>query len=380
MFITCPNCRTSYGINPASLGATGKTVRCSACGHQWHQGPEAPPPPPAPPSAPPPAVYPPQTGSHPPPGAYPPGYPPPGAYPPGYPPPGAYPPGYPPPGAYPPPETPPPAARPPAPPPPDPPAPEPEPEPEPESESVAVSDFDFPDDGEESTDFESLDSADLAPDSDFEAPAEDAAADFDESVIDEPDPGPVTSYADDVDDDLSRDTHDEPDALPDPEPIPQVFSGEAPSPERKGGVLRIVLVAVAVLTVAAGMGGFLFRDQVVALWPGAEALYASMGMREALGAGLNVVDTRTEFATEGDGDTMVVRGVIVNTTDLPRPVPNLKIVLLDAGDTTVQSLVIGPTRPEIEPAGRQRFRAVVRNMALTARRMEVQFTEDPPTE
>lgn len=35
MIITCPSCHTRYNLNPASLGRTGRTVRCSGCGELW---------------------------------------------------------------------------------------------------------------------------------------------------------------------------------------------------------------------------------------------------------------------------------------------------------------------------------------------------------
>ena len=35
MHIVCPNCTTSFSINPAALGATGRTVRCSRCKLTW---------------------------------------------------------------------------------------------------------------------------------------------------------------------------------------------------------------------------------------------------------------------------------------------------------------------------------------------------------
>jgi len=35
MHIVCPNCTTSFAINPAALGATGRTVRCSRCKLTW---------------------------------------------------------------------------------------------------------------------------------------------------------------------------------------------------------------------------------------------------------------------------------------------------------------------------------------------------------
>lgn len=53
MIITCPSCATRYTIPPESLGADGRMVRCTACGHRWFVGheqpapaePEVPPPP-----------------------------------------------------------------------------------------------------------------------------------------------------------------------------------------------------------------------------------------------------------------------------------------------------------------------------------------------
>src|SRR5262252_8682722 len=35
MHIICPHCSTSYAINSATLGATGRTVRCSRCKEVW---------------------------------------------------------------------------------------------------------------------------------------------------------------------------------------------------------------------------------------------------------------------------------------------------------------------------------------------------------
>ena len=40
MHIVCPHCATSYAINPASLGASGRTVRCSRCKETWLARPE----------------------------------------------------------------------------------------------------------------------------------------------------------------------------------------------------------------------------------------------------------------------------------------------------------------------------------------------------
>jgi predicted Zn finger-like uncharacterized protein len=40
MQIICPHCSTSYGVNAASLGEAGRTVRCSRCKETWLARPE----------------------------------------------------------------------------------------------------------------------------------------------------------------------------------------------------------------------------------------------------------------------------------------------------------------------------------------------------
>ena len=35
MQISCPNCATSYQVEPSSLGPTGRSVRCARCQKVW---------------------------------------------------------------------------------------------------------------------------------------------------------------------------------------------------------------------------------------------------------------------------------------------------------------------------------------------------------
>ena len=39
MLIVCPSCATSYMIDPASVGANGRAVRCARCRSTWFVSP-----------------------------------------------------------------------------------------------------------------------------------------------------------------------------------------------------------------------------------------------------------------------------------------------------------------------------------------------------
>jgi len=41
MIVTCPACSTRYLVDEQNLGATGRMVRCSQCGHSWYEAPPA---------------------------------------------------------------------------------------------------------------------------------------------------------------------------------------------------------------------------------------------------------------------------------------------------------------------------------------------------
>lgn len=171
-----------------------------------------------------------------------------------------------------------------------------------------------------------------------------------------------------------------PEDIPDPEPLPEVFTAtervdfEEADGGRKGlwgAVIGLVVLAVL------GAGLYFARANVMALWPATESVYAMVGI-ERLGAGLELIDVRNEWANEGEQKDLVVTGAIANTSDRDRSVPMLRIELRDGRDEVVQVYVYPPEKTRLAAGERLTFRAHVGEVMKTARRTHVMWTEELP--
>ncbi len=388
MIISCPVCAQQYNINPATLGAEGKPVRCSNCGNQWRATESmAYPPPPQPAAEPAHAAvsprYQPSPFYHPQPPAPPPGYypaPQQGAMP-GYPPQPGQPffapqpqPGQPMPQE----------AMQPQPVAPQP-APEPEYEPEPEPEPVEPDPFedeeedDFAEDVASSIDsmFDEDDDDDFVDDDDNDDDdgGEDlpSAEELDAMFAGDEEPGSMDSFVDNADGEAMD--YMDPDDIPDDD-VPDVFTTPlTKKPEKKGGLLKFLIVSLLII---GGLGAGLFygKDQIVSFVPQAEEFYAMAGLVDnTIGAGLEFKDIRSE-REEADGkDILVIWGSILNVTDQPKAIPLIRVSLYDARNEEVQFVEVKPTKPELEPSGTLGFKARLVDPVPTARRMEVTFEE-----
>lgn len=371
MIIACPNCSTRYSLDPGTVGSTGKSVRCSNCGHLWFQEPlrqpatqiafaharapsharvapvMAQPATPSPVGAPAyafgapiaPYQHPVQT---------PPPYPP----------------------------------TPPVPPIPsqlqEAVTPHPEPsaaamsEPVPEPEPLLAAKVESEPEPQPTAEPEEEDDPDTGALSQEQ---------LDEMFGDDQDFAPVQSLAAvEADDDLSDVT--DPEQLPDPDPIPQsLTSPEDGLPrERKGGALKIVLMAMPALLVAIGGGLYFARGLVVDLWPAAAAYYGMVGLSvDSLGRGLTFRDSRSDYEVEGEIDVLVVSGVIANVSESPKSVPNIRVALFDADGNDIQSVVVPPRKATLKKGDVMGYRARIKEPSPLARGAQATWTEEVPT-
>jgi hypothetical protein len=195
---------------------------------------------------------------------------------------------------------------------------------------------------------------------------------------DQPEPEPVESL---VSEEPTEEEPIDPEKIPDPEPIPQVLTSQdtEAAPPKKLWV-KLVAAGVAGLAIIGTAAGLFFaRASIMAALPWTKSLYDKVGLSgEVLGAGLDIRGVKSDRETEAGIDILIVRGVIANISDKPRDVPLIRVALYDASGKEVQSTIVPPLKPQIEPAGNIGFRARLPDPSPLARRLEVTFTDKDP--
>ena len=313
MIITCPNCTTHYNVQPALLG-DGSHTRCFNCGYSWFQGPVvSPPPPPMMPKS----VMP-QTGIMPPPPTFLDAATSATTSP---------------------------------------------------SAQVPVSDVSDPKSDAPKTVNEGNEKSEE--DSNRNIPAENLNA----SLDDTDQPTSIESIAEEggSDEDIIDDI--DPDNLPDPEPIPNVFMPNAGnSAEKKPRSLiktiMIALVAFLIILVAALVFG---RGFIMDMLPFTKEIYATVGLGENLGEGLKIGNAKPTRGTVQGKEALIVTGVITNISDKTRLVPLIKVAIWDDDNNEVQSAVSPPQRSELPAGKRMKFKVTLMEPSPRARRVEVIF-------
>lgn len=159
-----------------------------------------------------------------------------------------------------------------------------------------------------------------------------------------------------------------------PEPIPEVFTQQPAS--HKGTAALWVLLGLLLLG-AAGGSLYYFQEKLVGVWPGAHDVLTSVGLRhERPGAGLELRPAGTpERFVQNETEALMVRGIIANVSDRERPVPTMKLVLLDRDKSVVQEKLSAPPVTSLDPGGTAGFRIVVDRPDPNAVEVNVLFVD-----
>ena len=144
-----------------------------------------------------------------------------------------------------------------------------------------------------------------------------------------------------------------------------------------GRGLARVLWGVLVVAVAGVIGGgVVWRDDVVWLWPPAQAVYRLAGLKTApASAGLAVRNITWEAIRRGGVTVLAVRGEVSNMSSSVREVPQLRGHLFDDKDRELQRWTFSAPEGRLLPGENVVFSTELENPAAGAMRLIIVFDD-----
>jgi predicted Zn finger-like uncharacterized protein len=163
----------------------------------------------------------------------------------------------------------------------------------------------------------------------------------------------------------------DPPPLPAAPPPPAGPAGDRSRPRSAGrGWLALT---VALLPLAALLLG---RNEVVARFPAAAPAYQRLGVPVELPLGIEFRRLSSLQRQAGDTGVLVVAGEIANVAARPRPVPPIRIGLLDADGHEIDFALFDAPRASLEPGAVEPFQVELAAPPAEARDFSVSFAAE----
>ncbi len=182
------------------------------------------------------------------------------------------------------------------------------------------------------------------------------AAKAPEEIVAEPAPAPVVSVED-------------VEIIAEPAPVRRP-PPKAPAPPKRTGAF-VAWTALAA-TVAAVVGGVIFREQVVGVWPASASVFAAVGL-PADPLGLVIDDVRSQATLQGGRPVLSVTGAIRNTRSETVTAPPLHISLLDRDGKPVAAKVARPLNAQIPPGAKRYFAIAIPDPPAGSASLDIVF-------
>ena len=145
---------------------------------------------------------------------------------------------------------------------------------------------------------------------------------------------------------------------PDDEPRPIPFGSNLPAiVARRQRANRLGWLAVAAAVIIIVVAGVLARGPIVDAWSPTGKLYTAIGLGvdKMDFAGLKFRNILQDQLVEGGVPVLVIRGEIHNQADYGRPIPPIRIALLDAAKVELHHWTFAAEQSELEALSYTKF-------------------------
>ncbi len=142
------------------------------------------------------------------------------------------------------------------------------------------------------------------------------------------------------------------------------------------GLARVLWVVLVVAVAGTMGGGVVWLDDVVRLWPPAQALYRLAGLEVALpGVGLEVRNIIWKAVRRGGVTFLAVRGEVSNMSGSVREVPRMRGHLFDDKDRELQRWTFTAPEARLLPGENVVFSTELENPAAGWTRLNIVFDD-----
>jgi predicted Zn finger-like uncharacterized protein len=162
--------------------------------------------------------------------------------------------------------------------------------------------------------------------------------------------------------------------------IPEPSPGARPRPgiviadkTRGRGSASLVAWLVAVLVVLILASAVIGRNEIVSGFPASATIYQKLGLPVTVQLGLQFEDVASRRLDQGGVVVLVVEGAIVNLSGEGRPVPPIRITLLDAEQRPLQHELFDAESRHLDDGARTSFSARLVNPPEQARNFSITF-------
>jgi len=138
-------------------------------------------------------------------------------------------------------------------------------------------------------------------------------------------------------------------------------------------------ILILLLVLAANGAIVVLRAQVVALWPAADRLYELLGVAvPSLGEGLVIREVAVELVADGESTIpMVVKGVVINQSDVPISLPVIQATLRGKDRQPLLAWTIAGDHPVLQPGDQRPFQSHLPELLAEATQVAVTFVDAP---
>lgn len=159
-----------------------------------------------------------------------------------------------------------------------------------------------------------------------------------------------------------------------PPPMPAVAAVASGAVVRRFPLTSWLAGALVLLLLAALVAG---RDEIATRVPAMISLYQRFGLSLELPLEIEFRGLASERRVADGRQVLVVTGEISNISSWPRPVPPIRVALLDGRRREVGHELFAPPRPALGPGDVARFEVAMSEPAEEASDVEVSFGSEP---